>query len=132
MDPVTIGLLVGAGKGLLVDAPKEKRQRMLAAQTALYSPWTGMAPQNVQEADTFGSALQGVTAGAMYNQMGQQNELAQQDLAMKKEYYNSLKPQAAAPTTTALGASPAQGPTMLSPEMQEFMRRKQSYNWANS
>lgn len=92
---------IGLGKSALIDAPKERRQRLLAAQTAVYSPWTGMAPQPVQEADPFGSTLQGVTAGAMYGQMAKQNEMAQQELDLKKQEFNYKKNG----NTPALGAS---------------------------
>ena len=70
MDPMTIGLLAGAGllKSELVDRPREERQRKQAAITARWSPWTGMAPGQIQEADPFGSALQGGLTGAMLSQ----------------------------------------------------------------
>jgi len=72
MDPVTIGLLAGAGAGLLkggvLDAEKERRQRKQEAEIARYSPWTGMGAQRVQEADPFGAALQGGTTGALVGQ----------------------------------------------------------------
>jgi hypothetical protein len=75
MDPLTMAALVG-GAGLLkselLDRPREERQRELAATTARWSPWTGMAPNAIQGADPFGSALEGATAGAM---MGQQIDL---------------------------------------------------------
>lgn len=75
MDPLTMAAIMG-GVGLLkselLDRPKEDRQRELAAVTARWSPWTGMAPQAIKEADPFGSALQGASAGAM---MGQQMNL---------------------------------------------------------
>lgn len=58
----------GLGKSLLIDAPKADRQRKLAAETARYSPWTGMAPQQVEEADPIGSAMQFGTTGAMLGQ----------------------------------------------------------------
>ena len=41
-NPLLIGAALGLGKSVLVDRPREQRQRQLAAQTALYSPWTGM------------------------------------------------------------------------------------------
>jgi hypothetical protein len=90
MDPITIGLLAGLGKSMLVDQPKEQRQRKLASQTQLYSPWTGLKAQPVQDADTFGSALQGVTAGAMYKQGQQANDRADQELAMKSKLYSAF------------------------------------------
>ena len=69
MDPITIGLLAGAGLGLvkgeLIDRPKEKRQRKQEAEIARYSPWGGMQAQRVQEADPFGSMMQGGMAGGM-------------------------------------------------------------------
>lgn len=67
MDPVTIGLLIGAGTGLLkteADKKKEARQRQLAATTQLYSPWTGLQANPVQEADEFGNLLKYSGAGA--------------------------------------------------------------------
>lgn len=72
MDPVTMGLLAGAGVGLLkggvLDKNKEKRQRKQEAEIARYSPWTGMQAQRVQEADPLGSAMQGAMGGAMLGQ----------------------------------------------------------------
>lgn len=71
MDPLTLGL-IGAGVGLakseLIDRPKEERQRKQAAITARWSPWTGMAPGAIQEADPFGSALTTGVTGAMLGQ----------------------------------------------------------------
>ena len=72
-------LIIGGGmaglgliKGLTLDKSKADRQRKLAAETARYSPWTGMAPSAVEEADPFGSAMQGGVSGAMLGQ-GVQN-----------------------------------------------------------
>lgn len=72
MDPITIGLLAGAGTGLgkgLLDQEKEKRNRKMEAQIAAYSPWSGMGAQRVQEADTLGAVMQGGMTGAMMGQM---------------------------------------------------------------
>lgn len=71
MDPLTmmaIGAGVGVGKNLLFDAPRERKDRELAAATARYSPWTGMQPQQVQRADMLGNAMQGGMTGAMLGQ----------------------------------------------------------------
>lgn len=66
MDPLTLSLIMG-GTGLLkseiVDRPKEDRQRWLASQTQRYSPWTGLKAGEIQEADPFGSAMQGGVQG---------------------------------------------------------------------
>ncbi len=75
MDPITIGLLAGAGLGLvkggIIDAEKEKKNRQMEAEIARYSPWGGMQAQRVQQADPFGSMMQGGMAGAMMgNAMG--------------------------------------------------------------
>lgn len=56
---------VGAAKSELVDRPKEKRQRRLAATTEQFSPWTGKQSQPIQEADPLGSAMQYGATGAM-------------------------------------------------------------------
>lgn len=70
MDPMTIALLAGAGlaKSELVDRPREQEQRRQAAITARWSPWTGMSPNAIQNADPFGSAIQGGLTGAMLSQ----------------------------------------------------------------
>lgn len=92
MDPITIGLLAGAGTGLLknylVDAPAEQRNRKLQAATARWSPWTNMKPTAVKEANPFGNALQfGVAGGGMGGNIMQ----AQQNKALSEaltDYYN--------------------------------------------
>lgn len=132
MDPVTMMAVmaaVGAAKSELIDAPRAERQRKLAAQTALYSPWTGMTPDKVQEADPFGSTLQGATAGAMYGQAQQQNELAQKELEMKKPFYDSFNKDAA-PASPALGGSAGQPSAMSSDLDFRRGRMKQPYMFA--
>lgn len=67
MDPITLGLImggVGALKSQTIDKKKEKAQRELAARTQELSPWTGMSAGPIEEADLFGSAMQGFTGGA--------------------------------------------------------------------
>lgn len=85
MDPLTIAAIMG-GAGLLkseiLDRPREEKQREMAAVTARWSPWTGMAPQGIREADPFGSALQGAAVGGMLGQ----NQAA----AGKKQDLNEL------------------------------------------
>ncbi len=71
MDPITIGLLAGGGLGLgkgFLDQGKEQRQRQQEAAIARWSPWTGMHPNQIQQADPLGSTMQGLVAGG---QMGQ-------------------------------------------------------------
>lgn len=69
-------ILAGMGAGLLkselVDKPQANRERQLAATTAALSPWTGLTPTMPQEANPFGSMLQGGLAGAQLGQ-GLQN-----------------------------------------------------------
>lgn len=67
---MALGLAIGAGAGLLksqlIDAPREARQRKLAAATQRYSPWTGLQAQPIMPADPFGNALQfGATGAAL-------------------------------------------------------------------
>jgi len=86
MDPVTIGVMAGLGlaKSELVDRPREQEQRRQAAITARWSPWTGMAPNAIQTADPFGSAIQGGLTGAMLSQnqqAGKAKDVAEVSLA---------------------------------------------------
>jgi hypothetical protein len=73
MDPITLAAILGAtglAKSELIDRPKEERQRKVAAETLRWSPWTGITPAGIKEADPFGSALQGAAVGAMVGQAG--------------------------------------------------------------
>lgn len=69
MDPITIGLLAGGGLGLLKgmsDAEQARHQRQVEAEIARYSPWTGMKPERIGQANVLGSAMQGALAGAQF------------------------------------------------------------------
>lgn len=70
MNPLLIGALLGLGKNVLIDQPREERQRQLAAETALYSPFTGLKPQLPEESDPLGSALQGAALGTLFSGSG--------------------------------------------------------------
>jgi hypothetical protein len=59
---------LGLAKSELIDRPREERQRQQAANTMRYSPWTGMAPNAIQEADPLGSAMDAGLTGAMLSQ----------------------------------------------------------------
>lgn len=67
MDPITIGLLAGAGLGFAkgqgdVEAAREARKR--EAEIARWSPWTNLAPQRVEPGNVMYSAMQGGLTGA--------------------------------------------------------------------
>jgi len=80
MDPITIGMLSMAALGALkgktdIDRAKqiENSDRKLASETARYSPWTGMQPQQIRQAPSafgtmLGSGMQGAGFGAMLGQ----------------------------------------------------------------
>lgn len=65
------GALLGAGlggaKSEFIDEPKADAARKLRAETARYSPWTGMNAQNVAvpDVDPITSGMQGAMTGAM-------------------------------------------------------------------
>lgn len=72
MIPLWAALAAGAGAGLVksefVDKPNEKKDRINAATTMRYSPWTGMKPEQVERASALASALQGGAQGAALGQ----------------------------------------------------------------
>lgn len=76
-------MLAGMGAGLLkselIDRPQADKQRQLAATTATLSPWTGMTPTMPNEANAFGSMMQGGLAGAQLGQ-GMQKQAQEQEL----------------------------------------------------
>jgi hypothetical protein len=75
-----IGAGIGLAKSELVDRPREERQRKQAGEIMKWSPWTGMAPNAVKEADPFGSALTTGLTGLMVGQ-ATQNPQAAKDVA---------------------------------------------------
>lgn len=103
---LAIGALAGLGKSLLIDGPKEERQRKLAAETQRLSPWTGLKAEPVQEADPLGSALSFGLAGA---QLGQGMEQADLNEAMMKKQMEFLDRQNAAPMIPAYGMTSPYG-----------------------
>lgn len=111
MDPMTIGLMAGMGlaKSELIDRPREERQRRQAAITARWSPWTGMAPGAIQEADPLGSVMESGLTGAMLSQ-NQQKLNTEKTLADAK-----LKDLAEIPITGGAGttAQPQQFPFQM-------------------
>jgi hypothetical protein len=115
MDPITLGLLIGVGGGLLkselVDRPKEERQRALAAETQRYSPWTGLQANKVQEADPFGSAMQFGTTGAMMGS-GIQNMQSQNKLMDNMSKYYGNGGEGSVSNMTASAASADDSPSL--------------------
>jgi len=89
---MAIGAGVGLAKDQFIDQPRRARQRTLAAETAKYSPWTGMNSQSMmpEEGSGFESALQGGTAGAM---MGQGAQAADQQKQMAELQKRNLQLQ---------------------------------------
>jgi len=110
MDPVTIAILAGTGllKSELVDRPREDRQRRLAAETQRYSPWTGLQAGHIQEADPFGSAIQGGLQGAAFSQNVESNKL-NNDL-MKAQTSNL---QARSPASKGIGMELQEEPSPI-------------------
>ena len=69
MDPITIGLLTGAGLGVLRgQAQKEEAAaaREREAEIARWSPWTGLKPERVGQPNTWDPIMQGALAGAAF------------------------------------------------------------------
>jgi hypothetical protein len=72
---------IGAGLGLLktlaFDGPRERRQRKLAAETERLSPWTGLKPGSIQEADPLGTSIGFGLTGYQLGQGSKISELNQ-------------------------------------------------------
>ena len=85
MSWVAVGVAaVGMAKSEFIDRPAAERQRKLAAQTELYSPWTGMKAGKINEPDTFGAGLKYGATGAMIG-----NSLADQSIDQEKALENT-------------------------------------------
>lgn len=69
MDPITIGLLIGAAGGLLnsqAQQTTDDKNRQVQAKIAQYSPWTHMTPGPTTNANPVGNVMQGALAGGMF------------------------------------------------------------------
>jgi len=106
-----LAMAIGAGAGLLkselVDRPKEKRQRKLAAATQRYSPWTGLQAGQVQEADPMGSAIAFGATGAQIG-TGMEQHALNQKLGEKAlaNSYTGANYQAGPTQANAAGMNP--------------------------
>ncbi len=56
------------GKDILFDGPARQRQNALAAKQTELSPWTGIAPQQVQQSQLGNNLMQGMFTGALLGQ----------------------------------------------------------------
>ena len=90
MDPLTLALIgggVGLAKSEIFDRPQAQRDRRMAAETMRYSPWTGMQPEKVKEADPLGNVMQGAMTGGM---MGQNMTMVDNQNALMKAQTDAL------------------------------------------
>lgn len=126
MDPMTLGLLIGGGTGLLKgmsDAEAAKHQRKVEAEVARWSPWTGMKPERVGAVNVLNPVMQGAFLGAM---MGNQFPAGEAEAAAgetaaattsptgpyqtEAEYSQNIKPMGLPPTTPEYGWLPENAP----------------------
>lgn len=72
LPALALGALIGGGVGglkhFLVDKPQADKERQYQAETARWSPWTGIQSKYVQNPSLFGGMLQGGMAGAAFGQ----------------------------------------------------------------
>lgn len=68
MDPLTIAMLAGSALKAHGDVQREKKSRAEAAVKEAYSPWSGVAANPVERADTAGTLMQGIAGAASASQ----------------------------------------------------------------
>lgn len=113
--PLVLGAILGGAKAIS-DSEREKRNRKTEAEVSRYSPWTGITPNKVQQADPLGAVGQGVMTGMMAGGMG--------------------APEAAAAPAGVAGAAnqvPMQGAMNAAPgdvNWSEYMKKNMTSPWS--
>ena len=79
MDPVTIGLVLGANAGLAAlkneqDRKNRRAEGEVQAETSRWSPWTGMQSSPKTDYNPVGTLSSGLMSGAMMAQGANNNE----------------------------------------------------------
>jgi hypothetical protein len=103
MDPMTLGLLIGGGTGILKgmsDVEQSKHDRKVEGEIARYSPWTGMAPQRIRQPNVIDPAMQGALVGAAFGKQfpkgsapaGDSSPTGPYRTAEEYEKYNEISP----------------------------------------
>ncbi len=103
MDPLTMALIsggIGLAKSEFIDKPNETKDRIMAATTARYSPWTKMQPQDVQRTNPLGEAMAWGAQGAA---LGQNMETADADRKLKAMLAEKTARQIRTPEERAAG-----------------------------
>lgn len=109
MSWLVVGVSAGSlAKSELVDVPKEKRQRQLAASTQRYAPWTGLKANPIQEADPAAATMSGAVTGLgmktnMQDAAAKDNLMNQQANWLKSNPYNYSTGSASAMAGPSLG-----------------------------
>ena len=103
MDPITIGLLAGAAKGVLdsrANSKNQKKQDAFRKAAIAYSPWTGMGDPGAVNSGPQGlnAMLGGATQGAMIGALGGQAGLWGAQAAPAAASAGALGAEAAAPS----------------------------------
>lgn len=113
MDPMTIGLLAGLAKSVLVDKPQEDRDRQLAAATQRLSPWTHLQANPIQKANPFGNMLQFGATGAMVGQNEKTADLMNERTSLENQYLKNLNAASGGNGSGWQGMGGGQQPSML-------------------
>lgn len=138
MDPLTIAMLAGTALKAHGDVQREKKSRAEAAVKEAYSPWSGVAVNPVEQADTMGTLLQGAAGAASASQAADaaaqqeaQNQWAQdyrnKQLEMQSQWQDILSGKAKAqPQDLLAGFQPGATASMQAPQLGDSMRRRKS------
>lgn len=113
MDPMTIGLLAGLAKSILIDKPKEDSDRQLAAATQRLSPWTHLQANPIEKANPFGNMLQFGATGAMVGQNSKTADLMNERTTLENQYLKNLNAASGGNQSGWQGMGGGQQPSML-------------------
>jgi hypothetical protein len=122
---------LGALKSELIDKPNENKDRIMAAITTRYSPWTGLRAKEVERTNPLGEMLAFGSQGAAMGQNieAQQSQQKLQDMLSEKLARDIATPEERAAGAIGKSSDLVEGPVDIQRLLRESQAKKASFGY---